>query len=328
MEMQATRSSPHRDIPDGIISPPSYIDNPGTPDSFYDDPVMDSIIATLPDTFELPPASSVIGGDHSLVAMQVEEPSNNSPSGLEDGSRDPVAFANAGALDDRSRKELGIALPDDVLNLHGTVQRPAPRNWYFVARGHCPGIYQDVLTAGRYASVQKATILEFGSQADADRCFVDHFMRGNIVRLSEWSEPIPLGVLISRNRPAAPPEEPDDEISWWVVPVARWPGCTKGRTTAERIAGTAKSFIEKANNEADAYRAFVSKYMSGAVHDFFSAGPVLYFIGHQGLGGLAVSNKSGERGTSYERKNGLTIISSTVPGSQSGSMKPRKDKNK
>ncbi|KAF9441120.1 hypothetical protein P691DRAFT_780550 [Macrolepiota fuliginosa MF-IS2] len=223
---------------------------------------MDSIIATLPDTFEPLLASSAIEDNHPLVVMQVENPSNNSSGGSE-------AFGNGGALDDRSGKELGIVLPDHVLNPPETAQNPAPKNWYFVARGHCPGIYQDALTAGRYASIQKVTILEFGSQADADRNFVDHFMRGHIVRLSEWSEPIPLGVSISRHHSTAPPEEPDDEISWWVVPVARWPGCTKGRTTAERIAGTAKSFIEKANSEADAYRAFVSKYMSGAVHGFF-----------------------------------------------------------
>ncbi|KAF9441651.1 hypothetical protein P691DRAFT_766037 [Macrolepiota fuliginosa MF-IS2] len=79
-ETRATRP-PHRDIPDGIISPPPDPVDPGTPESFYDDPVMDAIIASLPDTFDIHPLGSIIVIRAEDSSDDLETQANGSPPG-------------------------------------------------------------------------------------------------------------------------------------------------------------------------------------------------------------------------------------------------------
>ncbi|KXN85784.1 hypothetical protein AN958_10842 [Leucoagaricus sp. SymC.cos] len=156
---------------------------------------------------------------------------------------------------DRALADMPSLANNDVINILGL-----HRKAWLVLCGHGPGVYQDYTSASRNAQLDpnlgvSASVRECRSIEDADRQFVHLYMRGMIQRTGPELHGTILPFQLKAQGLAD--STPDDETSWWVVPLSCSPGCYIGRTTAEARAGAMKHFIEKAPDESAAYRRFV-----------------------------------------------------------------------
>ncbi|KXN86040.1 hypothetical protein AN958_10597 [Leucoagaricus sp. SymC.cos] len=131
---------------------------------------------------------------------------------------------------DRALADIPSLANNDVINILGL-----HRKAWLVLRGHGPGVYQDYTSASRNAQLDpnlgvSASVRECRSIEDADRQFVHLYMRGMIQRTGPELHGTILPFQLKAQGLAD--STPDDETSWWVVPLSCSPGCYFGRPTS------------------------------------------------------------------------------------------------
>ncbi|KAF9444081.1 hypothetical protein P691DRAFT_787179 [Macrolepiota fuliginosa MF-IS2] len=167
---------PYREVPDGIISPPSpRPETPAHPESEYDDPEFDNLIADLPSDFEpLPPGGVITRARPATIIHVDDEVSDNSDASTDiesliipprwlGGDQGPViTFASIAGGENNHPRRAGE--DDDEYS------------WWVVPVGPRPGCYLGRTTAESAAGKAERWIEKADGEASAYRLFVTLYM--------------------------------------------------------------------------------------------------------------------------------------------------------